>query len=137
MRLGKRRGSHGRHSFTAFLPLFPGQPAALCEDVWHLARRGHHGVAEWWGQKPVHLDLPGVGGRGGDSPKYLCLLCHLHFIFKECPSLLPSRWAEKIYLLRKSPRDFPGGAEVKNPPANAGDTGPIPGPGRSHMPRSN
>ena len=34
-------------------------------------------------------------------------------------------------------RDFPGGAVVKNPPASAGDTGSIPGPGRSHMPRSN
>ena len=34
-------------------------------------------------------------------------------------------------------RDFPGGAVVKNLPANAGDTGLIPGPGRSHMPRSN
>ena len=34
-------------------------------------------------------------------------------------------------------RDFPGGAVVKNPPAKAGDTGSIPGPGRSHMPRSN
>ena len=34
-------------------------------------------------------------------------------------------------------RDFPGGAVVKNPPANAGDTGSSPGPGRSHMPRSN
>ena len=34
-------------------------------------------------------------------------------------------------------RDFPGGAMVKNLPANAGDTGLIPGPGRSHMPRSN
>ena len=33
--------------------------------------------------------------------------------------------------------DFPGGAVVKNPPANAGDTGSGPGPGRSHMPRSN
>ena len=32
---------------------------------------------------------------------------------------------------------FPGGTVVKNPPANAGDTGLIPGPGRSHMPRSN
>ena len=30
-------------------------------------------------------------------------------------------------------RDFPGGTVVKNPPANAGDTGSIPGPGRSHM----
>ena len=25
-------------------------------------------------------------------------------------------------------RDFPGGAVVKNPPANAGDTGSSPGP---------
>ena len=33
--------------------------------------------------------------------------------------------------------DFPGGAVIKNPPANAGDTGSIPGPGRSHMPQSN
>ena len=32
---------------------------------------------------------------------------------------------------------FPGGAVVKNPPANAGDTDSSPGPGRSHMPRSN
>ena len=32
---------------------------------------------------------------------------------------------------------FPGGAVVENPPANAGDTGSSPGPGRSHMPRSN
>ena len=34
-------------------------------------------------------------------------------------------------------RGFPGGAVVKNPPANAGDTGSSPGPGRSHVPRSN
>ena len=32
---------------------------------------------------------------------------------------------------------FPGGAVVKNPPANAGDTGSSPGLGRSHMPRNN
>ena len=32
---------------------------------------------------------------------------------------------------------FPGGAMVENLPANAGDTGSSPGPGRSHMPRSN
>ena len=34
-------------------------------------------------------------------------------------------------------RGFPGGAVVENPSANAGDTGSIPGPGRSHMLRSN
>ena len=39
---------------------------------------------------------------------------------------------EKLY--RKSENgDFPGGAVVKNPPANAGDTGSSPGLGRSHM----
>ena len=32
---------------------------------------------------------------------------------------------------------FPGGAVVKNPPANAGNRGSSPGPGRSHMPWSN
>ena len=32
---------------------------------------------------------------------------------------------------------FPGGAVVKNPPANAGDFGLSPGPGRSQMLRSN
>ena len=37
----------------------------------------------------------------------------------------------------KNSRDFPGGAVVKNPPANAGDMGSSPGLGRSHMPQSN
>ena len=32
---------------------------------------------------------------------------------------------------------FPGGSVVKNLPANAGDTGSIPDPGRFHMPWSN
>ena len=34
-------------------------------------------------------------------------------------------------------KDSSGGAVVKNPPANAGDTGSSPGPGRSHIPQSN
>ena len=34
-------------------------------------------------------------------------------------------------------RGFPCGTVVKNPPANAGDMGSSPGPGRSHMPWSN
>ena len=34
-------------------------------------------------------------------------------------------------------QDFPGGLVVGNPPANAGNTGSIPAPGRSHMPQSN
>ena len=47
----------------------------------------------------------------------------------------------KPYIVKKNNQfyrqDFPGGAVVKNPPANAGDTGSSPGPGRSHMPQSN
>ena len=38
---------------------------------------------------------------------------------------------------RKYLGDFPGGAVIKNPPANAGDIGSIPSPGRFHMPQSN
>ena len=33
--------------------------------------------------------------------------------------------------------DFPGGSVVKNLPANAGNTGSIPCPGRFHMPWGN
>ena len=33
--------------------------------------------------------------------------------------------------------DFPGSTVEKNRPANAGDTGSIPGPGRFHMPQRN
>ena len=33
-------------------------------------------------------------------------------------------------LKEKAGEDFPGGPVVKNPPANAGDTGSIPGPGK-------
>ena len=52
----------------------------------------------------------------------------------------PNTPINKINLKKKLKRDFPGfpgGAVVKNPPANAGDMGSSPGPGRSHMPRSN
>ena len=44
----------------------------------------------------------------------------------------PRRWE-----LKSVSWGFPGGAVVKSPPANAGDTGLSPGPGRSPMPRSN
>ena len=37
------------------------------------------------------------------------------------------------YLLKDKFWDFSSGAVVKNLPANAGDTGSSPGPGRSHM----
>ena len=59
------------------------------------------------------------------------------------PSLAHHNFLHKVlhllqaHIVLKVTEDFPGGAVVKNPPANAGDTGSIPGPGRSHMPRSN
>ena len=43
----------------------------------------------------------------------------------------------QMNLSTKQKQGFPGGAVVKNPPANAGDTGSSPGPGRSHMLQSN
>ena len=42
-----------------------------------------------------------------------------------------------LFSLKKEGRGFPGGTVVKNPPANAGDTGSSPGPGRSHVLQSN
>ena len=38
---------------------------------------------------------------------------------------------------KKKRLDFPGGPVVKNSPANAGDMGSTPGPGRSHILWSN
>ena len=48
-----------------------------------------------------------------------------------------NRRGRSVYYLKIELPGFPGGAVVKNLPANAGDTGSSPGPGRSHMPRSN
>ena len=46
-------------------------------------------------------------------------------------------WSKTLLLKMSWDGDFPGGTVVKNLPANAGDTGSSPGPGRSHMPWSN
>ena len=45
--------------------------------------------------------------------------------------------ATELYTLKRLKWGFPGGTVVKNPPANSEDTGSSPGPGGSHMPRSN
>ena len=42
-----------------------------------------------------------------------------------------------FHLKKKEIWDFPGGTVIKNPPANAGHMGSIPGPGRYHMSWSN
>ena len=64
-----------------------------------------------------------LGREGGGSKKHKeNFMCNF-----SCPIL-----KYKFYFW-----DFPGGAVVKNLPANAGDTGSSPGPGRSHMPQGN
>ena len=47
------------------------------------------------------------------------------------------RSESRFFSLKVGEIGFPGGTVVKNPPANAGDMGSIPGPGRSHMPQRN
>ena len=44
---------------------------------------------------------------------------------------------EKISKYIKQQEGFPGGSAVKNLPANAGDTAPIPGLGGPYVPQSN
>ena len=39
--------------------------------------------------------------------------------------------------VKKQPGDFPGGLMVRNPSANAGDTGSVPDPERSQTPLGN
>ena len=49
--------------------------------------------------------------------------------------LLAQQDGSRGRISKRSLTQFPGGSVVKNPPASAGDTGLIPGPGRSHMQR--
>ena len=57
--------------------------------------------------------------------------------------LSPTSWSHPKQILPShnenlSSWDFPGGPVVKNPPSNAGNSGPIPGQGLiPHMPRDN
>ena len=44
--------------------------------------------------------------------------------------------SERLMVFKEEVSDFPGGPVVKNPPANTGDTGSIPGLGRFHMARA-
>ena len=66
----------------------------------------------------------GLGGARLESNKEL----------EGCVGLLPKNSGA---VKKEETEGFPGGAVVKNLPANAGDRGSSPGPGRSHMPWSN
>ena len=56
----------------------------------------------------------------------------LQFLKGQFPYLFPSTHA-----LNPSALGFPAGPVVKSLPCNTGDTGSIPGSGRSHMPQGN
>ena len=53
-----------------------------------------------------------------------------------CHDARSSRFSTYIRQIKMG-QDLPGGPVVKNPPANAGNTGLIPSPGRFHVSRSN
>ena len=48
-----------------------------------------------------------------------------------------SKYNTGFSIVRRQRRDFPGGTVDKNPPANAGNSCLIPGPGRYHMRQGN
>ena len=63
---------------------------------------------------------------------------HTHYTESQVLSVYLTEYRREYNVeKKKNPWDFPGGAVVKNPPANAGNMGSIPGLGRSHMLRSN
>ena len=61
---------------------------------------------------------------------------HLYHVAKEGVAPPAQRFGRSVPPARVTAEGFPGGAVVKNPPANAGDTGLSPDPGRSQVPRS-
>ena len=63
---------------------------------------------------------------------------HRKAFLSPCYSLeIQQNWKTVPQIKNKWAWDFSGSTVVKNLPANAGDTGLIPGPGRSRMPRGN
>ena len=77
-----------------------------------------------------HFLLQGIVPTQGSNPSFL------HW---QADSLPRSHQGNVIFLLNIKivGKGLPGGPVVKNPPANAGDMGSIPGLGRSHVPRGN
>ena len=73
------------------------------------------------------------GGYTGVNFIIINQTAHLFILFSVC-GLYPTI---KSLLKNIASWGFPGGTVVKNLPANAGDTGSSPGPGRSNMLRSN
>ena len=65
------------------------------------------------------------------TPMFIAAVCTIAKTWKQPKCSSTYKWIKNMWL------GFPGGAVVKNSPANAGDMGSSPGLGRSHMPQSN
>ena len=74
--------------------------------------------------------IPDPQNQNRDRNVHFKIKCKL-FLNRKCMLMVQNLKDQKGKV-----SDFPGGAVVGHPPANAGDTGSCPGPGRSHMPRS-
>ena len=92
---------------------------------WGLLGSSVHGIS----QAPLSMEFPAVG-----------VDCHflLQKVFlTKVSNLRLVHWqVDPLPLSHQAVNGFPGDSVVKNPPANAGDTGLIPCPERSHMPWS-
>ena len=89
-----------------------------------------------WNGQPSHLgnvvcEGPWAlgGGESGDAG--------VRSVSPGKPRFSEARLITYLPWLMKTGAGFPGGAVVRNPPANAGDMGSSHGPGRSHVPWSN
>ena len=66
------------------------------------------------------------------TPMFTAALFTIARTWKQPKCPFTDEWIKKMWY-----RGFPGGSVVRSLPASAGDMGSSPGPGRSHMPRSN
>ena len=94
----------------------------------------------WNRSFPIHLQLSNLYTQHLFK-SYVCVTFFFNWASKY---ILSNMWGIKLYHIRSvlireftdflNPIwDLPGGPVVKNPPANAGDTGSISAPGKSHM----
>ena len=91
------------------------------------------GLTSWWGHEEWEL-LCTVDGDGNWCSHYgnsmqIPLKTKNRTTYDPAIPLLGTQY--------KALRNFPGGPVVKNPAANAGNMGSLPGQGKSHRPQSN
>ena len=104
----------------------------VCVLIYRLSQEGH---------KKLLMIMAPLGNRNEGKIYYSLYVLSYFSNFVQCRYMTHSKinkWTIRItYKSKKEIEDFPGGTVVKNPPANAGDTGSSPGPGRSHRPQIN